>query len=100
MTSHPRGQLGDARGRKIENGPIDLKIATDIKFNTRNPKIIILNVKNQPFPLGEGQKCSGTKKFKGCPFKLKIDMSIRKDMRNSNIVASKFHNQGSSIISI
>ena len=71
MTSHPRGPLGkgqkNARGRvpeneKIENSPIVLKIATDTKFNTRNPKIIIPKVKNQPFTLGEGQKMLGDEK--------------------------------------
>ena len=73
MTSHPRGPLGkgqkDARGRvpeneKIENSPIVLKIATGTKFNTRNPKIIIPNAKNQPFPLGEGQKMLGDENLK------------------------------------
>ena len=37
--------LGD---EKYKIGPMDLKIATDSKFDTRNPKIRVPNAKNQP----------------------------------------------------
>ena len=102
MTSHPRGPLGkgqkDARGRvpeneKIENSPIVLKIATGTKNYMRNSKIIIPNVKNQPFTLGEGQKMLGDEKIKSGSIDLKIATGIRNFMKNSKIKVPNLKNE-------